>query len=316
MAAEVTLAELDIGPRDRVRIFDLIEDQGIWLTFEPLDRLFGWYQRADGAAGIVLNSAHPVSLQRFTAAHELGHHVLGHSFSFDDEDSILSGSRGSDPLEVGAHTFAANLLMPLAAVDFHLSRISGGAISPSTAYQLSVELGVSYAAAVVQLATLDKISWAVAAEFRKQRPLELKTELGGMAPSFSRAAVWTLGAEDDARHLLVDVGDELHIRLPETRSSGFRWVPTDATTTGFEIVNDSLDPDESSSGRYGSTRLRHLTLKAVAPGARSILLDLRRSWESGDPKRRFGIAVDIEPPRVSAIGKGVSVNQQSQLTAA
>ena len=322
MAAELLLAQLNIGPAGRVRIFDVIEDHGVWLTFEPLERLYGWYQRVEDAAGVVLNASHPAPLHRFTAAHELGHHLLGHSYSLDDELAILEGARGDDPQEVGAHSFAANLLMPLAAVEYHLARLGLDAARPQLGavdvYRLSVELGVSYAAAAVQLASLGKISWSHAVDLRKIRPLRIKAELGRRPPEYSRAAVWVLEPGDDGRHLFVDVGDELHLRLPEIRSSGYRWVPALATLESFALVDDGLEPvDDSGGRRYGATQARHLVLKAVSPGSGSVAVDLRRAWEAdAEPESRFAIAVDVEGPRTSPVGRGVSVNQQPQLVAA
>ena len=86
--AEMVLADLDLDLGSRVPVFDVIEDRGIWLSFEPLKNLLGVYQRVDVAAGIAIHVGHPLPLQRFTAAHELGHHLLGHESSFDDRDAI------------------------------------------------------------------------------------------------------------------------------------------------------------------------------------------------------------------------------------
>ncbi len=315
------LAQLEIDPSERVRVFDLIEDYGIWLTFEPLDRLFGWYHRVQDAAGVVINSSHPVPLQRFTAAHELGHHVLGHSYSLDDERTIIEGGQGTDPNEVAAHTFAANLLMPLAAVEFHLARLgldrAHPVMAPVDAYRLSVELGVSYSAAVVQLASLNKIAWSTVPDLQRARPLELK-QLVGRVPDYARAAVWSLNLTDDGRHLLVDTGDELIVRLEEIRSSGYRWTPAPVTFDGFTVISDSLLPlDATEPRRYGAPQVRLLIFKATNSGSHSIVIDLHQTWDhETEPTRRFGVAVDIEAPRISAVGRGVSVNQQLQLVVA
>ncbi|MDQ3569246.1 MAG: ImmA/IrrE family metallo-endopeptidase [Actinomycetota bacterium] len=321
LQAELLLAELDIGPAERVRVFDVIEDGGVWLTFAPLERLYGWYQRVEAAAGIVINASHPVPLQRFTAAHELGHHLLGHSQSLDDERRIIDGGRGTEPDEVAAHTFAANLLMPLAAVEFHLARMgmerSRPVPTPIDVYRLAVELGVSYSAAAVQLASLNKIPWSIVPELRKVRPLSLKQRLGGRTPDYRRAAVWLLDDRDDGRHLLLDTGDELHLRLDEIRSSGYRWTPAPPTNDGFVLLDDKLEPPDVEGARYGTTQCRHLIFKATSPGSHSIVVDLRQPWDrEAEPVRRFGVAADIESPRVSEVGRGVSVNQQQQLVAA
>jgi Zn-dependent peptidase ImmA (M78 family)/predicted secreted protein len=321
LQAELLLADLDIGPADRIRIFDLIEDQRIWLTFEPLDKLYGWYQRIGDTVGVAINASHPAPLQRYTAAHELGHHLLGHAQCLDDERTVIDGGQGTDPKEVGAYTFASDLLMPLAAVEHHLIRLgldpARPRVVPADVYRLSVELGVSYMATAVQLASLNKITWDAVPALRRARPLALKQQLVGRTPDYSRAAVWLLNEADDGRHLMVDVGDELHVRLKEIRSSGYRWVPAAPTLEAFSVLDDALVPADDTERRYGAARARRLVLKAVNPGARSIVVDLRHAWEpKAEPAQRFAITVDIEEPRVSSVGRGISVNQQPQLMAA
>src|SRR5205807_5330684 len=76
-------------PLDRpIDIFKIIASADVWLMFQPLSRLFGAYERVNSSAGILINSNHPVALQRSTAAHEYGHHVLGHASHFDAEEQI------------------------------------------------------------------------------------------------------------------------------------------------------------------------------------------------------------------------------------
>lgn len=70
---------------------------------------------------IYVNNAHHENRKRFSIAHELGHFVLSHDFSdkvhvdrryrvaaFRDNRS----SEGTQPIEIEANEFAANLLMP------------------------------------------------------------------------------------------------------------------------------------------------------------------------------------------------------------
>ena len=67
----------------------------------------------------VVHSGHPRPLQRFTAAHEYGHHVLGHSHSLDTQAEIEGQpTDAADPLaEIAAQAFAGALLMPLHLVN-------------------------------------------------------------------------------------------------------------------------------------------------------------------------------------------------------
>lgn len=321
--AELLLARLDIGPGDRLDVFDTIEDAGVWLSFEPLDSLFGWYQRVDKhTAGIVVNASHPTALQRFTAAHELGHHVLGHTYSFDDQHTVIDGGQGDDPQEVAAQTFAANLLMPLASVEYQLARLGLDLARPTVdarhVYRMSVEMGVSYLATVVQLASLKKIGWPTARRLRQVQPLAVKSDLVGRPPEMSRAAVWLLEEADNARTLAVDVGDELHVLAPEIRSSGFRWMANALTDNGFRVVADSLEPVHANgSTRYGAPQSRHFVFQAAESGSYQLKLDMRQAWlPESTPEREYSLFVEVQAPRTGELGKGLSINQHPQILAA
>lgn len=73
----------------------------------------------EGQKFIVFNAAHHPNRQRFTIAHELGHHLmhqrmLAESVHVDKgilrRDSQSSG--GTDEIEISANAFAACILMP------------------------------------------------------------------------------------------------------------------------------------------------------------------------------------------------------------
>src|ERR1700687_1766381 len=66
-------------------IYELIVRQGVDLHFMDVKSLEGFYL-SDGTSGQINVCAYrPAGLQRFTAAHELGHHVFGHGSSFDPD---------------------------------------------------------------------------------------------------------------------------------------------------------------------------------------------------------------------------------------
>lgn len=168
----------------RIDIFRILQREGIWLMFQPFRSLYGLYEREGDVPGILINSRHPQSLQRLTAAHEYGHHVLGHQSSVDDAEQILPGSAPAhSPEEAAAQAFSAHFLMPLGLVDFTLYR-TGLPADPEDLtclkiYQLSLELGVSYPAAVSQLHTLGKLSPAAAQRLRREQPRGIQAEIGG-----------------------------------------------------------------------------------------------------------------------------------------
>jgi Zn-dependent peptidase ImmA (M78 family)/DNA-binding XRE family transcriptional regulator len=89
-------------------------------AFEDVD---GLVIRLDGGAVIGVNADHHGNRKRFTIAHELGHHLLGHddSFHVDFAGDLSPAASGEHPgynwrHERAANDFAANLLMPAALV--------------------------------------------------------------------------------------------------------------------------------------------------------------------------------------------------------
>lgn len=319
LTAEFVLADLDHEPGGRIPIFELIEDRGIWLSFQPLDQLLGVYQRIDDVAGIAINAARPLTLQRFTAAHELGHHELGHESHVDDSRNIEAAS--DDPNELQAQTFAASLLMSEFSVETRLEHRGHDPDRPQLTaldvYCLSAELGVSYRAAVTQLRNLGKISATTAQGLYTQKPLELKQQLlGGRRPDNPRASVWRLTPADHRRHIVIDVGDEIAIELPEMRSAGFEWALH--RSTGFTLVDDRYEPGATATDPVliGGVGTRGLSLRSHRAGHTTLELQLVQPWEGGELADTFTLEVKSTALPVSELGRGISVNQHAQLLAA
>jgi Zn-dependent peptidase ImmA (M78 family)/predicted secreted protein len=301
-----------------VDIFGVIEDQQVWLLFEPLDHLYGFFQRQEDAAGIVLHNGHPLSLQRFTAAHEYGHFALGHESSQDSSRELFGG--GDVPLqELEAQAFAAEFLMPLPLVNRALDRLSlprePNALTPMEAYQLSLEMGSSYRATITQLNQLNKIRDSQLAALRKWETIQLKVELGrGRAPANRRADVWDVDDHRRGRRMQLRLEDELHVRLPEIPSSGYRW-QVDLNDAGacLELLVDELEPDLLEQKRLGGGRRRHLWWKAVAPGAGTLDLRLVRPWQglSAEPVDGLQVPLSVQTPRTGLeLPNGISLPQR------
>lgn len=102
---------------------------GARVEYAPLDgELSGLAHIRDGVPIVGVNALHAPSRQRFTLAHELGHIQL-HRSELERAVHVDRGSlrrdglaaAGTDPSEIEANTFAAELLMPagllLAALD-------------------------------------------------------------------------------------------------------------------------------------------------------------------------------------------------------
>lgn len=321
MAANRQVAQLGLKVDSPVDIFGIIEDSQVWLLFGELENLYGFFQREEDAAGIAVHSGHPLSLQRFTAAHEYGHYVLGHAFS-QDGDTELYGSTDLAPQEIQAQAFAAEFLMPLALVNRALERISlpeePAEINAAQTYQLSLEIGASYLATVARLNQLNKISHEQASALRKRAPIDLKVELGnGRRPLNPRAAVWAVNESARERHVSMWVDDELHVRLSETPSSGFRWALMGDGAEGMELVADELEKGTSTE-QIGGALCRHLWWRAVEPGSAALELRLIREWEDSDaqPVDALSLPIVVGIPRnATETGTGIARPQREALLA-
>lgn len=137
-----------------VNVWDAIRRVGAALALEDFGETGGdgRYLAKGGRALIVVNSAkRPVGRQRFTAAHELGHHEMhrhDHPNLVIRDDNIFGSN---DPMEVAANAFAGNFLAPAAGLAEALGEKRNGAVTPEDVVSLMVDFGVTYETAVYRL---------------------------------------------------------------------------------------------------------------------------------------------------------------------
>ena len=223
-SASRLLVEAGVDQTRQVDVFGLYEELGLWLAFFPLDGLLGAYL-PEGSGGALITTQRPVAVQRYTAAHELGHWRLDHDCgpALVADEQVLGQT--PDESEQLAQVFAAALLMPPPLVYGTLERFGADQeVSPVHAYMFAREAGVSYEAAVRQLANLQIIGRVRAQELLKIKPLKVKAEVGlGQRPVVGTADVWSVDEQWDGQRLRVHADDEVVMSLPENRSTGYRW---------------------------------------------------------------------------------------------
>lgn len=105
-----------------VDVIELATNEGIAVYKASFDseHVCGMLRRENGKTSIYFNRNHPLTRQRYTIAHELGHHILHADTSeFVDEELNLyrlSGDTDANPSkrrqEIQANLFGASLLMP------------------------------------------------------------------------------------------------------------------------------------------------------------------------------------------------------------
>lgn len=105
-----------------VPVEKVIKRRDIRIQFSPLDQeLSGMALVKDGVAVIGVNALHHPNRQRFTMAHELGHHIM-HRAHIEDTVHVDKGfailkrdtlaAQGTDRMEIEANAFASELLLP------------------------------------------------------------------------------------------------------------------------------------------------------------------------------------------------------------
>ena len=119
------------------------------------DGIAGAYLVRPAGRLIFVNRIHAVQRQRFTLAHELGHHSLDHPADLDTPRDLADFSQ--DPAEVQANWFAAEFLMPFKAAQGWADEHFDGLPTLEDVVRFSCEFGVSAKAACVRLQTADRI---------------------------------------------------------------------------------------------------------------------------------------------------------------
>lgn len=223
-AAQATLDELNLDLRGSVDVFGAIDRLELDLAFMPLNNLLGALLPE---GGVLLTTERPTAVQRYTAAHEIGHWVL------DQEELALDGEveiHGDSAVERErlAQLFASYFLMPPPLIRGTAARHGvrrGDEPTPAQVYVISRDVGASYEAVVRQLHNLEYYPWSHVRALLDVPVLRAKSDAAfGHRPVNGRADVWPLEHPSEGTELHVSVDDELVLALPENRTTGYRWL--------------------------------------------------------------------------------------------
>jgi Zn-dependent peptidase ImmA (M78 family)/Fic family protein len=184
--------------------FKLLKDFGIVFQMRNFDKLEGIYivPEDDNDIPIVgINNNRPITRQRFTAAHEICHHVK-------DKRNVYCPINGQkNAVERFADDFAASLLMPLEdlkSISDHY--IENGFVEFDAVLRIADYFGVSFESCVYRLAyKLHRISGDTSST-------ELKKRIGSFKPQFKRI---TLGLEKHDHALLRNIIESYDLLFPQ-----------------------------------------------------------------------------------------------------
>jgi len=135
---------------DVVRI---AEQLGLYVfVLELKEKVQGSYLALTRGGVALVQGTAPSGKRRFTAIHELGHHVLADEYSTE----WIKG--GKDERERLISAFAVHLLLPRASARTRWEELDGDADPWNAAVHLGAEFGLSWSALCAQLKNLDLVS--------------------------------------------------------------------------------------------------------------------------------------------------------------
>jgi Zn-dependent peptidase ImmA (M78 family) len=302
-----------------VDVFAVIADLDVPMLFRPLDKLLGAYLPDPG---IVVTTKRPITIQRFTGAHELGHFWCKHTARSFDDESIISGSpflARDRAMEVEANSFAAHFLMPNWLARPLLQEVANTTAldAPAVIYQTSLRLGCSYEATWRTLLQHRLITPPAAAECERTSPKSIKERLvpGLEVRSWRDTDIWLLDEKDEGREIYAEPDDVFVIRLHQHSSGGYLWDTEKLRQSGFAILKDSngpiarqrnLDkPGEKGADMFvgNTTREFWLSMPSAAEKKKAAV-EMRRPWEAaGDSKKTFAIYYSVSGPEPSGYSR-------------
>jgi len=288
----------------RIDVFDTLVQGGVPLLFKPLDGLLGVFMD-DPMPGILVTTKRPLSVQRFTGAHELGHFRFKHQPSLDD-NSMLRRSPFSthttyEQQEMEADAFATEFMLPPWLFATHFRRHGWTAAmmaDPLIVYQLSLRVGASYEATCRSLARpgVEVINRNTLASLLRMKPKDIKKSiLQKYAPPNWWCDVWILTPDDEGSVIEGSRSDLFVLRLNEHSSGGYLWDFEQLNDTGFAIVQDERDTSDTEV--IGSHITRSITTQSAERQRGEMILSEKRPWlQDSLPLSAFHVRYDLVGP--------------------
>lgn len=299
VAAQRVLQGMKWDQQKPIDVFRLILEEGITLDFTPYKKLAGAY--IPGAGGlapvITINEGHPLPLQRYSAAHELGHHVAQSDSVCDTDVEILA--RGVAPrtyAEAFAESFASWLLMPRQLVNARMEALGlpVHGLAAEDVYRLSLDLGTSYDATLTQLGVLRVLPFPWQQALRRVPPKATKEQIAGGPRANARADVWQLADRDQWGVVRAKLGDEVIIELHEAPTTSYMWEPIDWPALARKAYRSEFDAPPRADG-YDAAGLRRIRFAVADAGQWALRLELRSPYDP-EPAATRSLLLMVLPP--------------------
>jgi len=268
----------------RIDVFSTLIHLDVSLLFRPLDTLLGAYLPTP-IPGVLVSTFRELPIQRFTAAHELGHFALAHNASLDGEGMLRRSPYGRadyEPQEVEADAFAAHFLMPRWIFETHARRQGWGKkdmMNPINVYQMSLRVGASYSATCYALQRHKIISRNTRIRLLEVEPRQIKASiLEDFAPDTWRCDVWILTEADSGGVIEGGPSDLFVLRLKEKTTAGYTWNLDQLREAGFAIVRD--EREDTQQDLLGASPVRSVTTQSSDQHAGHVLMSQVRTWDN------------------------------------
>jgi len=296
-----------------VDIFGAIRSREIELLFEPLEKLLGGYF-PEPRPGILVTSERSLAIQRFTGAHEFGHHVLGHPASLDPIEILARDPkvRTYDLNETAADAFAGDFLLPYWIFESHAERHGWDADSfsdPFVVYQLSLRVGASFEATARQLVSNDIIDRATLKKLLDVSRSSIKQALlKGHKLEHLRRDVWLLTEKDQGTIIQGGPDDVFIFQLKQNSGAGYLWSLEDLEDLGFSVMFDTVDVPDAEVGVGGPVdRLTAATVTGET--MQNVTLIESQPWNQDSISKTLDLNFDLFKE------KGQSQNQRRAIAA-
>lgn len=313
-----------------VDVFGAIHAIDLPLLLRPLKGLLGAYL-SEPAPGVLVTTQRPMSVQRFTAAHELGHFSMRHRPSLDDETilrrmplaglpvvpekSLPAAGAPAELQEVEADAFAVEFMMPRWLIHWHAARQRWTADDfrrPACVYQLALRIGASYEATCWTLVRHRLIVQSIARQLLSAEPREIKAALlTPYQPADYRGDVWLLTERDAGTRIDGSRKDLFVLHLEEHSGGGYLWDFDRLQASGFGILRDEVEASDVDG--VGGPVMRRVTAVTAEPYRGRLAFDERRPWEPDEPIASIEVDVDLTGPEEEGLSR---VERRSLLQAA
>lgn len=293
-AAEKIQKMLEVRERftsthERVDVFDALAWLDVHVIFKPLDGLLGAYIRGE-QPGVLINTRRPLTVQRFTAAHELGHAVMSHEPSLDSPNVLRRAAYNQSSRkisgfasylqEIEADAFAGAFLLPNWLITHHAWKHGwsrSDLANEDTVYQLALRCGASYQATVWALERHSFISDATRVQLLGVKPQQIKQRIGHVREAAeTRNDAWILNEGDNKADIPVTVGDTVTVDLKQQAGAGYLWLPKAPAPAMLTELETSIS---IQSENVGSPSARRAFYRADSQGFGTLPFEHKRPWE-------------------------------------